>query len=55
MRGLDGPDALARLDKRIALRFLERTFDPDAPLFIDYDEHLRSYERTTRQPVVIRR
>ena len=58
VRGLDDPDALARLDrldKRIAVRSLERTFDPDAPLFIDYDEHLRSYERTTRQPVVIRR
>ncbi|MDA8309965.1 MAG: Coenzyme F420 hydrogenase/dehydrogenase, beta subunit C-terminal domain [Actinomycetota bacterium] len=58
VRELDDPDALARLDqldKRIAVRSLERPFDPDAPLFIDYDEHLRSYERTTRQPVVIRR
>ena len=58
VRDLDDPDALARLDrldKRIALGSLERTFDPEAPLFIDYDEHLRSYERTTRQPVVVRR
>ena len=58
VRELDDPDALARLDqldKRIAVRSLERPFDPDAPLFIDYDEHLRSYEQTARQPVVIRR
>lgn len=58
VRDLDDPEALARLDrldKRTALRSLERTFDPDAPLFIDYDEHLRSYEGTSRQPVVIRR
>jgi coenzyme F420 hydrogenase subunit beta len=58
VRDLDDPDALARLDqldKRIALRSLERAFDPDGPLFIDYDEHLRSYEGTMRQPVVIRR
>lgn len=58
VRDLDDPDALGRLDqldKRIALRSLERPFNPDAPLFIDYDEHLRSYEQTARQPVVIRR
>jgi coenzyme F420 hydrogenase subunit beta len=58
VRDLDDPDALARLDqldKRIALRSLERPFDPDAPLFIDYDEHLRSYEGSVREPVVIRR
>jgi coenzyme F420 hydrogenase subunit beta len=58
VRELDDPDALVRLDqldKRIALGSLERAFDPDAPLFIDYEEHLRSYERTSRQPVVIRR
>jgi len=58
VRDLDDPEGLARLDrldKRTALRSLERTFDPDAPLFIDYDEHLRSYEGTSRQPVVIRR
>jgi coenzyme F420 hydrogenase subunit beta len=58
VRDLDDPGALARLDaldKRIALRSLERAFDPDAPLFIDYEEHVRSYEGTTRQPVVIRR
>ncbi len=58
MRGLDDPDALIRLDnldKRIALRSLQRKFDPDAPLFIDYEEHVRTYDGTDRQPVVIRR
>jgi coenzyme F420 hydrogenase subunit beta len=58
VRGLDDPDALIRLDnldKRIALRSLERKFDPDAPLFIDYEEHVRNYEGTTRSPVTIRR
>lgn len=58
VRGLDDPDALVRLDnldKRIAFRSLERKFDPHAPLFIDYEEHVRNYEGTDRQPVVIRR
>lgn len=58
VRGLDDPDALARLDqldKRVAMRSLERKFDPDAPLFIDYEEHVRNYEGTSRQPVLIRR
>ena len=58
VRGLDDPDALVRLDnldKRIALRSLQRKFDPDAPLFIDYEEHVRNYDGTDRQPVVIRR
>jgi coenzyme F420 hydrogenase subunit beta len=58
VRDLDDPEALVkldRLDKRIAERSLQRKFDPDAPLFIDYEEHLRSYEGTSRQPVLIRR
>jgi coenzyme F420 hydrogenase subunit beta len=58
VRGLDDPDALVRLDnldKRIAFRSLQRKFDPDAPLFIDYEEHVRNYEGTDRRPVVIRR
>jgi len=58
VRTLDDPDALVRLDnldKRIAVRSLQRKFDPDAPMFIDYDEHLRNYDGTDRQPVVIRR
>ncbi len=58
VRGLDDPEALLRLDrldKRVALRSLERTFDPDGPLFIDYEDHVRGYEGTSRQPVLIRR
>ena len=58
VRELDDPGALLRLDqldKRIVLRSLQRKFDPDAPLFIDYEEHVRNYEGTDRRPVVIRR
>ena len=55
VRGLDDPEALVRLDrldKRTALSALRRTFDPDAPLFIDYEEHVRSYEETDRRPIL---
>ena len=55
VRGLDDPHALIRLDnldKRIANRSLQRKLDPDAPLFIDYEEHVRDYDGTDRQPVV---
>ncbi len=58
VRGLDNPEALLRLDaldKRIALRSLERPFDPDGPLFIDFAEHVANYTGTDRQPVTIRR
>ena len=58
VRDLDDPEALLRLDqldKRIALRSLQRKFDPDSPLFIDYEEHVRHYDSTDRQPVLIRR
>ena len=58
VRALDDPDALVRLDnldKRIAFKSLRRSFDPDAPLFIDYEEHVRTYEDSDRAPVVIRR
>ena len=58
VRQLDDPEALLRLDqldKRIAMRSLPRTFDPDAPMFIDYEEHLRHYEGTDRRPVVSHR
>jgi len=58
LRQLDDPDALERLDgldKRIAFRSLQRTFDPDAPLFIDYEEHLRSYDGTDRRPMPAKR
>ena len=57
VRGLDDPDALIRLDnldKRIAFRSLQRKFDPDAPLFIDYEEHvreLRGHRPTSRRLV----
>jgi coenzyme F420 hydrogenase subunit beta len=58
VRGLDDPEALLRLDaldKKIANRTLQRKFDPDAPLFIDYEDHVRNYEGTDRRPVFIRR
>lgn len=58
VRGLDDPDALVRLDrldKRTALRSLQREFDPDGPLFIDYEEHVRSYDGSDRRPVLVRR
>ncbi|HUZ11123.1 MAG TPA: Coenzyme F420 hydrogenase/dehydrogenase, beta subunit C-terminal domain [Acidimicrobiales bacterium] len=58
LRDLDDPAALVRLDeldKRIAVRSLERKFDPDAPLFIDYEEHVRNYGETGRRPIVVKR
>ena len=54
-RELDSPEALVKLDafdKRIAFASLRREFDPDAPLFIDYEEHLRTYGDTDRAPSV---
>lgn len=54
MRDLDKPEALDKLDgldKRIALKTLQREFDPDAPLFIDFEEHLENYRGTDRAPV----
>ncbi len=58
LRDLDDPDALLRLDsldKKIAKRSLKRDLDPDAPLFIDYEEHLRNYDKTDRHPVMVNR
>ncbi len=58
VRGLDDPAALVRLDeldKRIAFRSLQRKFDPEASLFIDYEEHVRNYEGTDRHPVIVKR
>jgi coenzyme F420 hydrogenase subunit beta len=58
LRELDNPEALVKLDafdKRIAFKSLQRKFDPDAPLFIDYEEHLSNYSGTDRAPVVIDR
>ena len=54
-REIDNPEALVKLDtmdKRIAVDTLHRTFDPEAPLFIDYAEHLATYGGTDRAPVV---
>jgi coenzyme F420 hydrogenase subunit beta len=53
-RPLDKPQALYKLDaldKRVAFSSLKRAFDPDAPLFIDYEEHLNNYVGTDRAPV----
>jgi coenzyme F420 hydrogenase subunit beta len=53
-RSLDKPQALDKLDaldKRVAFSSLKRVFDPDAPLFIDYEEHLSNYAGTDRAPV----
>jgi coenzyme F420 hydrogenase subunit beta len=53
-RPLDKPQALDKLDaldKRVAFSSLKRAFDPDAPLFMDYEEHLSSYAGTDRAPV----
>lgn len=58
IRPLDDPEALVRLDnldKRTALRSLQRPFDTSGPLFIDYEEHLRGYSGTDRRPVAVRR
>jgi coenzyme F420 hydrogenase subunit beta len=54
LRPLDKPQALDKLDgldKRVAFNSLKRAFDPDAPLFIDYEEHLNNYAGTDRAPV----
>jgi coenzyme F420 hydrogenase subunit beta len=54
LRPLDKPQALDKLDgldKRVAFGSLKRAFDPDAPLFIDYEEHLNDYTGTDRAPV----
>src|SRR3712207_8585123 len=50
-RSLDKPDSLYKLnalDKRVAFSSLKRAFDPDAPLFIDYEEHLSKDRKSTR-------
>ena len=54
LRALDKPQALDKLDdldKRVAFNSLQRAFDPEAPLFIDYEEHLENYSGTERAPV----
>lgn len=53
-RELDNRGALVKLDafdKRAAFDSLRRPFDPDAPLFIDYADHLAAYEGSDRAPV----
>ena len=53
LRGLDKPEALDKLDaldKRVAFKSLKRAFDPEAPLFIDFEEHLENYSGTDRAP-----
>jgi len=53
-RSLDKPDSLYKLDaldKRVAFKSLKRAFDPEAPLFIDYEEHLENYTGSDRAPV----
>ncbi|HVC67460.1 MAG TPA: Coenzyme F420 hydrogenase/dehydrogenase, beta subunit C-terminal domain [Acidimicrobiales bacterium] len=57
-RELDDPGALVKLDafdKRVAFDSLRRPFDPDAPLFIDYADHVSHYEGSDRAPVVAER
>ncbi|HZD75051.1 MAG TPA: Coenzyme F420 hydrogenase/dehydrogenase, beta subunit C-terminal domain [Actinomycetota bacterium] len=54
LRDLERPDGLEKLealDKRTAFKHLARGFDPQAPLFVDYAEHLESYSGTDRAPV----
>jgi coenzyme F420 hydrogenase subunit beta len=54
IRALDRPQAIEKLDaldKSVAFKSLQRSYDPDAPLFIDYEEHLREYAGTDRAPV----
>jgi len=55
LRELERPAALQKLealDKKTAFASLARPFDPDAPLFVDYAEHLETYAGTDRAPAV---
>jgi coenzyme F420 hydrogenase subunit beta len=54
LRELERPEGLEKLealDKRVAFKNLARPFDPEAPLFVEYAEHLESYGGTDRAPV----
>jgi coenzyme F420 hydrogenase subunit beta len=54
IRELDRPQAIEKLDvldKSVAFENLRRSYDPAAPLFIDYEAHLRQYAGTDRAPV----
>ena len=58
LRDLDRVEALHKLDaldKRIALNSLQRRFDPAAPLFVDFEEHVRAYAGSDRAPVELDR
>jgi coenzyme F420 hydrogenase subunit beta len=58
LRDLDRVEALHKLDaldKRIALESLQRPFDPAAPLFVDFEEHVRAYAGSDRAPVELDR
>jgi coenzyme F420 hydrogenase subunit beta len=55
LRDLDRVEALFKLDaldRRIALGSLQRPFDPSAPLFVDFAEHVERYAGSDRAPVV---
>ena len=58
LRDLDRVEALHKLDaldKKIALRTLARPFDPAAPLFVDFEDHVRAYDGTDRAPAKLDR
>jgi coenzyme F420 hydrogenase subunit beta len=58
LRPLEEPQRLLKLqatDRRRALETLKRPLDPDAPLFIDFEDHVASYAGTDRAPVTIDR
>jgi coenzyme F420 hydrogenase subunit beta len=50
---IEAPEALEKLDqldKKIARRALHRPFQPDGPLFVDFEEHVTFYGGTDRSP-----
>jgi coenzyme F420 hydrogenase subunit beta len=54
LRPLDRPEGLDKLeafDKKIAFKSLERPFDPDAPMFVEFEEHIAAYQESDRAPV----
>ncbi len=58
MKDLDSVEALLKLDafdKRVAYKSLRRQYDPDAPLFMEYAEHVANYDDTDRAPVIPQR
>jgi coenzyme F420 hydrogenase subunit beta len=57
IRDLGDPEALLRLDaldKKIAMRSLERPFDTEGSFFIEFEEHVKNYTHTERTPVYLR-